>query len=165
MMSEDFSHYAAGTSLPAFTLPTVDIATLEGYADASGDHALIHLDAAAARSAGFPGIIAHGLLVMAYLGRAVTAWYPEAQLRELGCRFMAVTLLGDRLTCGGSVVKVVETETERVVELDVHVVDERGESKLKGSAKIIAGARRTGQISDGTTPPSVHNSTQKRNPE
>jgi acyl dehydratase len=150
-MSEIFTHYAAGAALPAFSLPAVDMETLARYAEASGDHALIHLEADAARSAGFPDVIAHGLLVMAYLGRAVNAWYPDAQLRELGCRFMAATLLGDRLTCGGSVVRVLETATERVVDLDVHVVDERGGWKLKGLAKVAAGPKPMGQAIGGTT--------------
>ena len=41
------------------------------YADASGDRSVYHLDDAAARRAGFPGIIVHGLCMMAFAGRAV----------------------------------------------------------------------------------------------
>jgi acyl dehydratase len=39
------------------------------------------------------------------------------------------------------VVKVSETATERVVELDVDVVDQRGETKLKGAARVAVAAR------------------------
>jgi len=54
----------------------MELAVLERYAAASGDHARIHLDDETARAAGFPGVIAHGLLVMAYLGRAVADGIP-----------------------------------------------------------------------------------------
>ncbi|GLY46852.1 MaoC/PaaZ C-terminal domain-containing protein [Lentzea sp. NBRC 102530] len=40
----------------------VDQDLVTRYADASGDHNPIHLDPAAARAAGFPGVIAHGML-------------------------------------------------------------------------------------------------------
>jgi acyl dehydratase len=125
-----------GTQLPVLNLPPVDLETLQGYADASGDQALIHLDPDVARAAGFPGVIAHGLLVMAYLGRALGGWYPDAQLREFRCRFMAATLLGDRLSCGGSVVTVTDGAGEQTVELELHVVDQRGDLKLKGAARL-----------------------------
>ncbi len=41
------------------------------YAEASGDPVRIHLDDAAARAVGLPGIIIHGLCTMAFCGRAV----------------------------------------------------------------------------------------------
>ncbi len=41
------------------------------YAEASGDPVRIHLDDAAARAMGLPGIIIHGLCTMAFCGRAV----------------------------------------------------------------------------------------------
>ena len=41
------------------------------YAEASGDPVPIHLDDAAARAVGLPGIIIHGLCTMAFCGRAV----------------------------------------------------------------------------------------------
>jgi acyl dehydratase len=135
-MSERIPFAPPGTQLPVLNLPPVNLDTLQRYADASGDHALIHLNADVARAAGFPGVIAHGLLVMAYLGRALGGWYPDGQLREFRCRFMAATLLGDRLSCGGSVVTVTDGAVERIIELELHVVDQRGDLKLKGAARI-----------------------------
>jgi acyl dehydratase len=136
-MNDRLPGRAPGTQLPDLNLPPLDLETLKRYADASGDHALIHLDAQVARTAGFPGVIAHGLLVMAYLGRALDGWYPDGQLREFGCRFMAATLLGDRLTCRGSVVAVTEETGKRVAELELNIVDQRGEAKIKGTARVV----------------------------
>jgi len=41
------------------------------YAEASGDHNPIHLDRAAAREAGFPGVILHGMCTMAFACKAM----------------------------------------------------------------------------------------------
>lgn len=41
------------------------------YAEASGDHNPIHLDAAAAKEAGFPGVILHGMCTMAFAAKAL----------------------------------------------------------------------------------------------
>jgi len=139
-MTDRIPFYTAGAQLPVMNLPPIALETLQRYADASGDQALIHLDADVARSAGFPGVIAHGLLVMAYLGRALGGWYPNGQLREFRCRFSAATLLGDRLTCGGHVVAATELTPEQIVEVDFLVVDQRGETKLQGAARIAVGA-------------------------
>jgi acyl dehydratase len=139
-MSNAGPPHTPGTRLPALNLPPMELAVLERYAAASGDHARIHLDDETARAAGFPGVIAHGLLVMAYLGRAVGGWYPDGVLRNFSCRFMAVTLLGDRLSCCGTVVTSTMSATELITELDVNVIDQHGEIKLKGTARIAAPA-------------------------
>lgn len=43
----------------------IDAETVRGFADATGDHQPIHLDAEAARASGLPGPIAHGYLTLA----------------------------------------------------------------------------------------------------
>jgi len=63
------------------------------YAEASGDHMRIHLDPEAARRAGLPGIIVHGLCTMAFTSRAVIQTVcPEdpQRLKRLAVRFSAV---------------------------------------------------------------------------
>lgn len=60
------------------------------YAEASGDHSIYHLDDAAARAAGFDGIIVHGLCTMAFASRAVVAGAcggDPSRLRRLAVRF------------------------------------------------------------------------------
>ncbi|MGW6457527.1 MaoC/PaaZ C-terminal domain-containing protein, partial [Streptomyces sp. NPDC055078] len=47
------------------------------YAGASGDHNPMHIDLDVARSAGSDDVFAHGMLMMAYLGRVVTDWFPQ----------------------------------------------------------------------------------------
>jgi acyl dehydratase len=60
------------------------------YAEASGDHNAIHLDAAVATGVGLPGIILHGLCTMAMTGQSVLRTVADndpARLRRLAVRF------------------------------------------------------------------------------
>jgi acyl dehydratase len=65
------------------------------YADASGDRNPIHLDDDFARTIGLPGVIAHGMLQMGLLARAVG---DPARLRRLSCRFAGMVRPGDTVT-------------------------------------------------------------------
>jgi len=68
------------------------------YAEASGDHMPIHLDDAAAKAAGLPGIIVHGLCTMAGCSRAVVATVcggDPTRLARLAVRFSRSVFPGD----------------------------------------------------------------------
>ena len=66
---------------------TVTRADLLAYAEASGDDNPIHQDESVARSVGLPGVIAHGMYTMALAARAVSAWFPGAEVVSFGCKF------------------------------------------------------------------------------
>ena len=66
---------------------TITRADLVGYAEASGDHNPIHQDEEVARSVGLPGVIAHGMFTMALVARAVSTWFPDAEVVSLGAKF------------------------------------------------------------------------------
>ena len=71
------------------------------YAEASGDPVRIHLDDAAARAVGLPGIIIHGLCTMAFCGRAVIETVgggDPARLARLAVRFSRPILPGQEIT-------------------------------------------------------------------
>jgi acyl dehydratase len=88
------------TPLPyALELGPLGADDLRRFARASGDDNPLHTDPAVARAAGFDDVIAHGMLAMAYAGRAVTDVVPQAELRELRVRFHAVVPVGSALRC------------------------------------------------------------------
>jgi acyl dehydratase len=64
---------AEGDELPSLPV-RVTRADLVRYAGASGDFNPIHWDERAARKAGLPDVVAHGMLTMALANRLVTAW-------------------------------------------------------------------------------------------
>jgi acyl dehydratase len=106
------------------------------YCGASGDHNPIHVDLDFAKKAGFPDVFSHGMLVMAYLGQALTDAVPPQHLRAFSTRFVAITQLGARLTCEGHVSELVEHNGEPCAKLALTTKDENGEIKLAGEAVI-----------------------------
>lgn len=99
-------HTAIDESLSPLVKPPIAQEQLNRYADASGDHNPIHLDEEAARRVGLDGVIAHGMLSMAFLGQFVSqhiADIPGAYIEQLKVRFANMVRLGDTITCHGIV--------------------------------------------------------------
>ena len=125
-----------GDRLVGKTFAPITRHVLALYCGASGDHNPIHVDLDFARAAGFPDVFAHGMLVMAYLGQALTDAVPPARLRSFATRFVAITQMGAQLTCEGIVSECFEEGGERRARLALTAKDERGEVKLVGTAVI-----------------------------
>jgi acyl dehydratase len=106
------------------------------YCGASGDHNPIHVDLDFAKKAGFPDVFSHGMLVMAYLGQALTDAVPPPRIRSFSTRFVAITQLGAKLTCEGTVAELLEHNGEKRVRLALTTKDQAGEIKLAGEAII-----------------------------
>ncbi|WP_370306037.1 MaoC family dehydratase [Sinimarinibacterium flocculans] len=125
-----------GQELPPLQLPRISRTTLALFAGASGDHNPIHIDIDFAKAAGMLDVFAHGMLSMAYLGRFLTRWSPQAQLRQFAVRFAAITPVGAKLTCTGKVAELSERNGEVLARLEIGVVDDKGEVKLAGEALV-----------------------------
>ena len=110
---------------------------IRAYAEASGDHNPIHLDDEAARAAGLPGVIAHGMLGMAQLANFVVAYAGDhRRLRRLRCRFSGMVLPGDTITFTGRVAG----EEGGLVRLELNAENQKGEKVLtKALAELEAG--------------------------
>lgn len=106
------------------------------YCGASGDHNPIHVDIDFAKVAGFPDVFAHGMLVMGYLGQALTDAVPPSRIRSFSTRFAAITQLGAKLTCEGTVTELIEQGGEKRAKLALTTKDQNGEIKLAGEAII-----------------------------
>lgn len=110
--------------------------TLALYCGASGDTNPMHVDIDFAKAAGYDDVFCHGMLVMAYLGQAVTDAFPPGGLRSFTTRFVAITQLGARITCEGHVTDVLEQRGERRARISLAATDEAGQLKLKGEAIV-----------------------------
>jgi acyl dehydratase len=106
------------------------------YCGASGDHNPIHVDLDFAKKAGFPDVFSHGMLVMAYLGQALTDAVAPSRIRSFSTRFVAITQLGAKLTCEGTVAELLEHNGEKRARLALTTKDQAGEIKLAGEAII-----------------------------
>ena len=125
-----------GTEIPALELPAITRTTLALFAGASGDHNPIHIDIDFAKKAGMPDVFAHGMLSMAYLGRMLTNWQPQAQLRKFSNRFAAITQLQDVITCSGKVVELIEKDGETLARCEIQAAKASGEQTLVGEALV-----------------------------
>jgi acyl dehydratase len=132
--AQDFENIQAGQSLPPMT-KHVTVEQIQRYAEASGDRNPIHLDETFARSAGLPGVIAHGMLTMAFANQMLTDWLGDRSLlKRLQGRFAGMVLPGDDVTASGTVASK-DPQTRRVV-INLVVVNQRGEKVLnKGVAE------------------------------
>jgi acyl dehydratase len=125
MTAVAFEKIEVGQTLPALT-KHVTVEQIRLYAEASGDRNPIHLDETFARSAGLPGVIAHGMLTMAFANQMVTDWLGDrSMLKRLQGRFAGMVLPGDDVTCSGNVASK-DNDTRRVV-INLVVTNQRGE--------------------------------------
>lgn len=125
-----------GFELPPLTLPAVNRTTLALYAGASGDHNQVHIDLDFARKARQPDVFAHGMLSVAYLGRLLTGWVAQLQIRSLSVRFTGITQLGHIPTCSARVTECFEVDGERRVRLAIRCANQYGDDKLVGEAVV-----------------------------
>jgi len=130
------SEIIVGSEIPSLELPPISRTTLALYAGASGDHNPIHIDIDFAKKAGMPDVFAHGMLSMAYLGRMLTNWQPQSQLRKFGNRFATITQLRDVITCSGTVVELIEHNGETLARCEIQAAKADGEQTLVGEALV-----------------------------
>lgn len=132
--AQDFDRIKVGDALPPLS-KQVTVEQIRNYAEASGDRNPIHIDEGFARAAGLPGVIAHGMLTMAFASQVVTDWLGDrSMLKRLQGRFAGMVLPGDELSCSATVAS--KDETERRVVINVSVANQRGEKVFtKGVAE------------------------------
>ena len=135
-MTHQLASPAVGDLVVNKTFPRVSRATLALYAGASGDHNPMHIDSDFAKKAGFPDVFAQGMLVMGYLGQAVTDAVRPDRLRAFSTRFAAITELGARITCEGRIAELLEANGEKRARLSLSAKDENGDVKLSGEAIV-----------------------------
>ncbi len=136
MGSQSQKPVAVGDKLVAKTFPPLSRHTLALYCGASGDHNPIHVDLDFAREAGFPDVFSHGMLVMGYLGQALTDAVRPDKIRSFSTRFAAIAQLGATLTCEGAITELFEAGGEKRARLALGTKDETGEAKLLGEAVV-----------------------------
>ena len=105
MVEPIYAEVNVDDELQPLTMPPVSRQTLAIYCGASGDHNPIHVDFDFARESGLDDVIAHGMLVMAYMGRLLTGWVRQDAIRSFDTRFQAMTQVGDAITVHGRVVE------------------------------------------------------------
>ncbi|ERI06247.1 MaoC/PaaZ C-terminal domain-containing protein [Aneurinibacillus aneurinilyticus] len=126
-----------GTELPALEKPPVTRMQLIKFAGASGDFNPIHTIESVGQEAGLGGVIAHGMLIMGFVGQALTTWVPRASIKKFGVRFSSITRPGDAITVRGELVGKEENAEGIWVKIKVQAVDQKNEVKVKGTCEAL----------------------------
>ncbi len=134
--------WAVGQDLEPRTLPPVTRLKLIRYAGASGDYNPIHTIDRGATDAGLPGVIQHGMLTMAELGRLFSPYLGQGMIQRVEARFSGMVFLDDALTIGGTVTGIDETEQGRAYEFDVYSKNQKGQSVATGKVTFVVDTRR-----------------------
>ncbi|MEK4024743.1 MaoC/PaaZ C-terminal domain-containing protein [Sporosarcina sp. FSL W7-1283] len=115
--------------------PPITKVQLAQYAGASGDFNPLHLDDGFAQKIGMDGVIAHGMLVMGFLGEYVMKIAgKEARVANFKMRFGKMTVPGDEISCTGVVKRTYEEDGKRWIALDLTAEKVLGEVVGSGSA-------------------------------
>ena len=113
-------------------------ADLVAYAEAAGDPNPIHQDEEVARSVGLPGVIAHGMLTLGLVGRAVEEWTGGAEVVELGCKFTQPVVVPAQGAAEVVVAGTVKGVTDGLATLALEVTCEG--TKVLGMPKAVVRA-------------------------
>jgi len=128
---------SAGSALPELRKDAITKLQLVKYAGASGDYNLIHTDDETARRVGLDGVIAHGMLSMAFLGQYLSWLTGPESVRRLTVRFIEMVRPGDVLTCRGRVkAKELEVDGQRVT-LELWTENQRAQPVTTGEAEVV----------------------------
>ena len=138
-MSVSLDTAEPGAELARDSYPAVTRYALAMYAGASGDDNPIHLDIDHARAAGFPDVFAHGMLIMGYMGRTLRGVSGARTLLSFSTRFVAITWVGNEITCSATMAGREDTERGPVVTIALVAADQHGEVKLRGEARVALG--------------------------
>jgi acyl dehydratase len=121
-----------GQELIPLTKEEITHTQLVRYAGASGDFNPIHTVVPFAEKAGLGGVIAHGMLIMGFVGQAIGTWFDVNQLQKFTVRFNAITRPGEKITITGNIYG----ETNDTWLCQTKAINENGEVKITGSFEI-----------------------------
>ena len=128
-----FADINVGDAIPAVEKAPVSKDQLWRYGGASGDFNPLHMDDEWGEMAGMGGRIAHGMLVMGFVGQAVTNYVPKKNLKKFSVRFGGMTKLNDVITISGSIKDKRTENGENIIAGEVMAIDQNGDMKVSGS--------------------------------
>ena len=127
-----------GDAIPTIVIDDVSRPDFVRYAGASGDFVPLHYDQTFVEAAGIPTVFAQGMWTAGCLSRCLTDYAGAGNVRRFKVRFSRQVWPGDTLTCRGNVTNKTDRNGERVVEGDVEVLNQKGETTVKGNFAVVA---------------------------
>ena len=107
------------------------------YAGASRDFSEIHYDKDFALGVGLPGVILHGALKAAYLGKLMTDWLGDpSALRSLQCQHRGMDFPSESVTCKGRVARKYVEDGQSLADCEISIENSSGQTTAPGQATI-----------------------------
>jgi len=128
-----FEDVQVGDEIPKLVTAPVTHLQLVRYAGASGDFNPLHTDPKIGEMIGVGGIIAHGMLIMGFVGQMLSDYVGPQALRKFGVRFKGMTHLNDEITCTGTITEKYEADGEGRIAGKVQAADQNGDLKVTGT--------------------------------
>lgn len=122
----------------SFTV-SVDESDMKYFAQLTGDHNPLHVDASYAKKNGFDDKVVFGMLTASHLSRMAGMYLPGERsiLQEVNIRFSSPVFPGDKLVFSG----VVTEKDERFRQIHVKVTVHNQHEKKVAQAKMKVGVR------------------------
>lgn len=136
MTEATFDAATVGDEVIRLETDPISRTTLALYAGASGDHNPMHIDLDYAKKAGESDVFAHGMLVMGYMARSLLQYAPQTALRSFSTQFKAITRIGEKIICTGTVAEKLEEGGEKRVKLALTAANQDGQVKAAGEAVV-----------------------------
>ena len=131
-MTVYFEDVNAGDELPELTKGPLSETQLVRYSGAAGDFNPIHTVPRVAQSVGLDGVIAHGMLIMAFGGQLLTDWAGPGSLRRYKVRFSGMSRPSETLVCRGQITDKLEESGQGLVRGRLTIKGTDDSLKLKG---------------------------------
>jgi len=128
-----FESVEFGEDLPEFR-PDISIANVTRFAKAAHMMAGRFTDHDEARAAGLPSAIVPGIMSQGILVSLIHRWEPNAHVLTVDTIFRAPVLVDSQPTASAVVTDI--DEEARVIELDLTLKNEKGETPVVGTARI-----------------------------
>ncbi|MGI9327104.1 MAG: MaoC family dehydratase [Pseudomonadales bacterium] len=133
MAIETLSDVEFGAELPQFD-PDTGVDNVRQFVEAAGWAAPRFTDHEAARKQGLPGALVPGIMSQGFLAAMIHRWAPAAQIVHVDTVFRAPVLVDQ--PCHISAVVTDVDEDEGIVEIDLTVTNDAGETRVFGTAKV-----------------------------
>lgn len=128
---------SVGDEGPSLTVEDLDRTDFVRYAGASGDFTPLHFDEPHARSAGYGGVFAQGMLIAGIASRFVTDWFGVRQIRRFRTRFEDQVWPGESVSVSGHLTGKVNDGRSVELEVEFSVSADDGRTVLTGDAVAV----------------------------
>ena len=122
-----------GVELPTFE-PDTSLETVGTFAELVGWGGARFSDHEAARKEGLAGAMVPGILSQGYLVAMIHQWAPPAEIKKIDTVFRAPVIADEPHAINGVVTDI--DDEEGLVEVDITVTNEKGETRVFGTAAV-----------------------------